>query len=52
MISQHLTNAYGSTNVTYADDVPEGYYDDESDPYSGFGAQFGYYTDKETGLIL
>jgi RHS repeat-associated protein len=40
-ISSSLTDAFGTTAGTIS-----------SDPYSGFGSKWGYYTDFETGLQL
>ena len=47
----HRLDAYGNIVTAHASD---GYGADlatEADPYSGFGAQFGYYHDAETGLF-
>ena len=42
VITSHISDAYGSTASSAA----------TTDPYDGYGAQAGYYTDHETGLIL
>lgn len=52
MLSHHITVAYGSTSETYSSEVSNGYASDYPDAHAGFGAQFGYYTDTETNLIL
>jgi RHS repeat-associated protein len=43
VLSTRATDAYGMT--TSANGVA-------NDPYDGFGAKFGYYTDAETGFVL
>jgi RHS repeat-associated protein len=43
LLSSHVFDAYGS----FASTVSTG-----NDPYSGYGGQWGYYTDWETGLQL
>jgi len=47
VLTSHQTDAFG---VTQTCDTAGGYAHD--DPFDGFGAQYGYYTDHETGLIL
>ncbi|MES2462005.1 MAG: RHS repeat-associated core domain-containing protein [Armatimonadota bacterium] len=42
VITSHISDAFGVTVSSSA----------TNDPYSGFGAQSGYYRDHETGLIL
>ena len=49
VLTRHIADAYGNTSSfdsmgTALPQLP--------DPYSGYGAQFGYYADTETGLIL
>ena len=42
VLSSRMADAYGTSGGSRS----------TGDPYDGFGAQWGYYTDKETGLIL
>jgi RHS repeat-associated protein len=42
ILSSHMVDAFGTVAFTTA----------TNDPYAGFEAQHGYYTDTETGLIL
>jgi RHS repeat-associated protein len=42
VLTNHISDAFGTTVSSSA----------TGDPYDGFGAQFGYYTDHETGLIF
>ena len=42
VITSHISDAFGTTASSSS----------TTDPYDGYGAKFGYYTDHETGLIL
>jgi RHS repeat-associated protein len=46
VLSTRATDAYGMTTGTVQNTVLS------NDPYDGFGGQFGYYTDAETGFVL
>ena len=50
VFSRHISDAYGNTSAVYVNtlDAPS----DPADPHSGYGAQYGYYKDAETGLYL
>ncbi|MBC7806518.1 MAG: hypothetical protein H7145_10245 [Akkermansiaceae bacterium] len=48
VLSRHVTDAYGRSLAYGAGGAATTVYD----PCAGFGAQFGYYTDSETGFIL
>ncbi|MBC8137163.1 MAG: RHS repeat-associated core domain-containing protein, partial [Fibrella sp.] len=49
VLTRHIADAYGNTSAYDAVGTPLAQL---SDPYSGFGGKYGYYTDVETGLIL
>jgi hypothetical protein len=42
VLTNHISDAFGTTVSSSA----------TGDPYDGYGAQAGYYTDHETGLVL
>jgi RHS repeat-associated protein len=46
VLSTRATDAYGMTTGTVQNTILS------NDPYDGFGGQFGYYSDAETGFIL